>query len=65
MRTNEETRLRNLILKEKEGKILSSLDQVYLKKLTEKKNAEMRAMVAASTDRTGDQRERRRDSRAT
>ena len=65
MRTNEETRLRNLILKKKDGKILSSLDQVYLKKLTEKKNAEMRAMVAASRDREGNQRESRRDSRAT
>ncbi len=40
MNTNEETRLRNLLLKKGEGKKLSPLDVLYIKKLSVKKAAE-------------------------
>ena len=40
MNTNEETRLRNLLLKKAEGKPLKRLDVLYLNKLSDKKAGE-------------------------
>jgi hypothetical protein len=40
MNTNEETRLRNLLSKQKDRMPLTSLDKVFLKKLTAKKRNE-------------------------
>ena len=45
MNTNEETRLRNLLLKKKDRMPLTPLDKVFLKKLTAKKRNEANSTV--------------------